>query len=298
MAYEIFKAILQSINVKTKRDVSNFNVATLWGYNLSVDFHLFLELCPNPSDIGNELLKYQSSIQQIINSTAANRKDKGNITETQAKVAKALENTKKLTIIDINTVCVDILIYAHDSFTKDCNIEGISLILGRAHMLCSQLLQTKSWGLMVKLLTGISRYTEMTYIFDIIKSNHQFEFLLSQFNCILKQHDSKKNDLKMALLEFLKTYWPQDSELKRLVALHFQMHSEVAELLNIEATEIIRRMINISMLDMTSNDLNFKDFPVKCPPFVLLENTAEIRDCLIRAMNTYSHSSEYYVQVN
>ncbi|XP_026479630.1 spatacsin-like [Ctenocephalides felis] len=275
LAYEIFKAILQSINVKTKRDVSNFNVATLWGYNLSVDFHLFLELCPNPSDIGNELLKYQSSIQQIIN-----------------------KNTKKLTIIDINTVCVDILIYAHDSFTKDCNIEGISLILGRAHMLCSQLLQTKSWGLMVKLLTGISRYTEMTYIFDIIKSNHQFEFLLSQFNCILKQHDSKKNDLKMALLEFLKTYWPQDSELKRLVALHFQMHSEVAELLNIEATEIIRRMINISMLDMTSNDLNFKDFPVKCPPFVLLENTAEIRDCLIRAMNTYSHSSEYYVQQN
>lgn len=220
------------------------------------------------------------------------------MSDIQTQIKKVLDNNKKLTNIEINTICVDILIYAHDSYTKDCNIEGIALILSRAQLLCSQLLQTKSWGLMVKMLTGISRYTEMTYIFEIIKANHQFEFLLSQFNHILRQQDSKKNVLKMALLEFLKTYWPQDAELKQLVALHFQMHSEVAELLKIEASDIIKRMINIAILEMTSHDLNLKAVLTKCQPFVLLKNTVEIRNCLFRAMNTFCHSSEYYVQVH
>lgn len=34
--------------------------------------------------------------------------------------------------------------------------------------------------LQVRLLTGISRYTEMSYIFQILKDNDQFEYLLGK----------------------------------------------------------------------------------------------------------------------
>lgn len=37
---------------------------------------------------------------------------------------------------------------------------------------------TLCWPLQVRLLTGIGRYNDMTYIFDLLNQNHRFEMLL------------------------------------------------------------------------------------------------------------------------
>uniref|UniRef100_A0A8C1YXW8 SPG11 vesicle trafficking associated, spatacsin n=1 Tax=Cyprinus carpio TaxID=7962 RepID=A0A8C1YXW8_CYPCA len=118
---------------------------------------------------------------------------------------------------------VEILILAHDCFSLTCNMEGIVRVLQAArHLSHSHLAHGDGYGLLVRLLTGIGRYNEMTYIFDLLHQNHRFEMLLR------KKVESNVR-LKTALLDYIKRCLPGDSEKHNMVALCFSMRREIGE---------------------------------------------------------------------
>jgi len=72
-------------------------------------------------------------------------------------------------------------IKAHECFSLACDVNGIVLVLRKSRLLITQtLLQLNDFNSILNLLTGIGRYSEMTYCFDILKENNQFELLLSK----------------------------------------------------------------------------------------------------------------------
>ncbi|XP_050955035.1 spatacsin [Labeo rohita] len=118
---------------------------------------------------------------------------------------------------------VEILILAHDCFSLTCNMEGIVRVLQVArHLSHTHLAHGDGYGLLVRLLTGIGRYNEMTYIFDLLHQNHRFEMLLR------KKVESNVR-LKTALLDYIKRCLPGDSEKHNMVALCFSMRREIGE---------------------------------------------------------------------
>ncbi|XP_067293056.1 spatacsin [Pseudorasbora parva] len=118
---------------------------------------------------------------------------------------------------------VEMLILAHDCFSLTCNMEGIVRVLQAArHLSHTHLAHGEGYGLLVRLLTGIGRYNDMTYIFDLLHQNHRFEMLLR------KKVESNVR-LKTALLEYIKRCLPGDSEKHNMVALCFSMCREIGE---------------------------------------------------------------------
>nr|XP_033775670.1 spatacsin isoform X2 [Geotrypetes seraphini] len=127
---------------------------------------------------------------------------------------------------------VELLIFAHDCFTLTCHLEGISRVLQAARHLTSQhLAPNDEYTLMVRLLTGIGRYNDMNYIFEILHRKHHFEVLMR------KKLDST-GGLMTALLDYIKRCHPGDSEKHNMVALCFSMHREIGE--NHQAAALIQ----------------------------------------------------------
>lgn len=77
-------------------------------------------------------------------------------------------------------IIVELLIRSHDCFTASCNMEGIASVLRKCQQLANSLQNLKHWSLLVRLVTGVGRFTEMNYIFKILKEHDQFEFLLGR----------------------------------------------------------------------------------------------------------------------
>uniref|UniRef100_A0AAY4E8F6 Spatacsin C-terminal domain-containing protein n=1 Tax=Denticeps clupeoides TaxID=299321 RepID=A0AAY4E8F6_9TELE len=115
---------------------------------------------------------------------------------------------------------VELLILSHDCFSLTCNMEGIVRVLQAArHISHTHLAHSERYSLLVRLLTGIGRYNDMTYIFDLLNQNHRFEMLLRK----------KVDGLKTALLDYIKRCLPGDSEKYNMVALCFSMCREIGE---------------------------------------------------------------------
>ncbi|KAJ7998352.1 hypothetical protein DPEC_G00221810 [Dallia pectoralis] len=118
---------------------------------------------------------------------------------------------------------VELLILAHDCFSLTCNMEGIVRVLQAArHLSHVHLAHSDHYSLLVRLLNGIGRYNDMTYIFDLLNQNHRFEMLLR------KKVESNFR-LKTALLDYIKRCLPGDSEKYNMVALCFSMCREIGE---------------------------------------------------------------------
>ncbi|KAM6937910.1 LOW QUALITY PROTEIN: spatacsin [Xenentodon cancila] len=139
---------------------------------------------------------------------------------------KLMENLNSVPLRDLSCI-VELLIVAHDCFSLTCNMEGIVRVLQAArHLSHAYLAPGEHHSLLVRLLTGIGRYNEMTYIFDLLHQNHCFEMLLR------KKVDSDRgqsSSLKTALLDYIKRCLPADSEKHNMVALCFSMRREIGE---------------------------------------------------------------------
>uniref|UniRef100_A0A8C7X3Q3 Spatacsin C-terminal domain-containing protein n=1 Tax=Oryzias sinensis TaxID=183150 RepID=A0A8C7X3Q3_9TELE len=134
---------------------------------------------------------------------------------------KLLENFNAVPLRDLSGI-VELLIIAHDCFSLTCNMEGIVRVLQTArHLSHSYLAPGDHYGLLVRLLTGMGRYNEMTYIFDLLHQNHRFEMLLR------KKVDTDRK--QTALLDYIKRCLPADSEKHNMVALCFSMRREIGE---------------------------------------------------------------------
>ncbi|KAL0967919.1 hypothetical protein UPYG_G00259670 [Umbra pygmaea] len=135
---------------------------------------------------------------------------------------KLLDQIPTLPLVELRCT-VELLILAHDCFSLTCNMEGIVRVLQAArHLSHAHLAHSDHYSLLVRLLTGIGRYNDMTYIFDLLNQNHRFEMLLR------KKVESNFR-LKTALLDYIKRCLPGDSEKYNMVALCFSMCREIGE---------------------------------------------------------------------
>ncbi|XP_071070276.1 spatacsin isoform X3 [Dasypus novemcinctus] len=126
----------------------------------------------------------------------------------------------------------ELLILAHHCFTLTCHMEGIIRVLQAARLLTdNHLAPSEEYGLVVRLLTGIGRYNEMTYVFDLLHKKHYFEVLM-------RKKLDPSGTLKTALLDYIKRCRPGDSEKHNMIALCFSMCREIGE--NHEAAACIQ----------------------------------------------------------
>ncbi|XP_007933423.1 spatacsin [Orycteropus afer afer] len=126
----------------------------------------------------------------------------------------------------------ELLILAHHCFTLTCHMEGITRVLRAARLLTdNHLALNEEYGLVVRLLTGIGRYNEMTYVFDLLHKKHYFEVLM-------RKKLDPSGTLKTALLDYIKRCRPGDSEKHNMIALCFSMCREIGE--NHEAAACIQ----------------------------------------------------------
>ncbi|CAH0552154.1 unnamed protein product [Brassicogethes aeneus] len=244
--------------IRTKQEVF-----TMWDLNVNENYHLILQLMQdNCSILGHKIYSYASALHKV--QITAPR-------EVQVKISEL-------------ALVIELLILSHNCFTTDCNMEGISIILKKCQSVISNLLTLRSWKLIVRLLTGVARYTEMSYVFQILRENDQFEFLL-------RKGSRKDSALKIALLEYLKKYCPENRELYKIVALHFTLFSEVAHLWEREAQSVIKNLIEISKMEMQNSKLN-----PELEAFILLSNTESTKICLNKAIENYTHATEFHLQ--
>nr|CAI5834396.1 unnamed protein product [Callosobruchus analis] len=254
----ICEEIINSANTYIKSKTEQY---LMWDVKMDQDFHLVLQLLQdNCSLLGYKIYTYASTMHKV----------------------QVLANLD-FKISEIALV-IELLIMAHNCFTADCNMEGITIILKKCQKVIAHLLTLRSWKLIVRLLTGVGRYTEMNYVFQILRENDQFEFLL-------RKGSRKDNALKTALLEYLKKYCPDNRDLYKIVALHFTLFSEVALLWEREAQSVIKNLIAISKLEMQNNKLN-----PDIEPYILLTNTDGTKICLNKAMENYIHATEFHLQ--
>ncbi|XP_012865545.1 PREDICTED: spatacsin isoform X1 [Dipodomys ordii] len=165
----------------------------------------------------------------------------------------------------------ELLILAHHCFTLTCHMEGIIRVLQAARMLTdNHLAPNEEYGLVVRLLTGIGRYNEMTYIFDLLYRKHYFEVLM-------RKKLDPNGTLKTALLDYIKRCHPGDSEKHNMIALCFSMCREIGE--NHEAAARIQLKL------------------IESQPWEdSLQDTPQLKQLLLKALTLMLDAAESYAK--
>ncbi|KAM6119487.1 spatacsin [Pterocles gutturalis] len=163
----------------------------------------------------------------------------------------------------------ELLIVAHNCFSLTCHMEGITRVLQAARLLTDEHLAPKEeYGLVVRLLTGIGRYNEMTYIFELLHEKHYFEVLM-------RKKLDPSGTLKTALLDYIKRCRPGDSEKHNMIALCFSMCREIGE--NHEAAACIQ----LKLIDSQ-------------PWEESLQDVANLKKLLMKALTLFIDAAESY----
>ncbi|KAF4017726.1 hypothetical protein G4228_008887 [Cervus hanglu yarkandensis] len=170
----------------------------------------------------------------------------------------------------------ELLILAHHCFTLTCHMEGIIRVLQAARLLTdNHLAPSEEYGLVVRLLTGIGRYNEMTYIFDLLHKKHYFEVLM-------RKKLDPSGTLKTALLDYIKRCRPGDSEKHNMIALCFSMCREIGE--NHEAAACIQLKLIESQPweDSLKNGQQLKQLLLKALTLMLDAAESYAKDSCVR----------------
>lgn len=207
--------------------LNNANQITddIWGFSLSNDLHLILELCKGKTALlGSYLLKFY----KILSQSSADLPIKCDSFSEDLKILcedlnRSLE-PNMMSLKKQNFIRVELLVTAHDCFCHECSMEGIGEILRFSKTFINDLAENENFNMIVKLVCGIGRYREMFYCFDILIKNEAFESLLGQIN------DKQSSGLKNALLQYLKEYHPKNVEYFKMCASHFQMYTELGKM--------------------------------------------------------------------
>ncbi|XP_035914593.1 uncharacterized protein LOC118513203 [Anopheles stephensi] len=309
LASEIVSAVVRSKFYLFQQQLPQTTHASdelLWGYNIDREFHLFLELAPNTTALGNVLLRYCNAFRLY-----RKRRD---TTADSAGVRDALESFATIPAIRLstagpdvgerldqilqgqilslkkqNTIIVALLVKAHDCFVHECSMEGIMEVLACCKALTVILTAAKSWNLIVKLLVGIGRYRDMYYCFETLISHEQFESLLGQFD----DRASNGRRLQSAIITFLNEHCPERRDYFRLAALHFRMYREIAELWETEAHNTIDAIVKT--YEMKQPVATKSNSPAHCHR---LQVTALVQTELTGAMDAFTHATENYLLDN
>ncbi|XP_068629577.1 spatacsin isoform X2 [Battus philenor] len=210
--------------------------------------------------------------------------------EVKSNIRKITKGAK-LSTKQVNIISIELLVVAHECFSVACDTEGVAVALRSAQALAARLLAARSWRLMVRLLTGLARYTECAYIFQALRDNHQFEFLLGQFDYMLGQQADKIAEFKHGLLDFLKTHCPGDTDTYIMVALHFNMYAEAASVKKKQALDLIHDLEKIAVDEAKGTSKKAVQ-----PVWVMIHDNVSTRTLLDTALNHCTDAAELYLQ--
>lgn len=122
----ICEEIVQAASAYVK---SNIDIFTLWDLNVNENYHLVLQLLQdNCSLLGYKIYTYASAVHKV-------------------QITASSESKVKISEL---ALVIELLILAHNCFTTDCNMEGISIILKKCQSVISNLLTLRSWKLIVR----------------------------------------------------------------------------------------------------------------------------------------------------
>lgn len=266
----------------------------LWGYDLDKEFRLFLELCPSTAALGLCLLQYCDALK-VYRKFDSKKYPNPEVDEEPAvqdifqRLKVALEQ-QVLSHKKQNTICVELLIKAHDCFVHECYMEGIVWVLHRTKVMNTVLANAKSWSLIVKMLMGIGRYRDMYYCFETLIKHDQFESLLGQFD------DDRIHGLKQAIISYLNENYPENTDNYRLAALHFLMYKEIAQMWESEAKAVITKIVTDKQFRMDVDVV--KPTADEVPALFYLKCSSDLATLLGTAMNSYAHAAENYLLDN
>ncbi|XP_026744645.1 spatacsin [Trichoplusia ni] len=211
--------------------------------------------------------------------------------EVKSNIRKITKGAK-LSTKQVNIICLELLVVAHECFACACDTEGVATALRSAQALAARLLAARSWRLMVRLLTGLARYTECAYVFQALRDNHQFEFLLGQFDYMLGQQVDKIAEFKQGLLDFLKTHCPGDTDTYIMVALHFNMYAEAA---NVKRKQALNLIDDLEKMALDAAKATSKK-PFQPPTWLQIHDNVSTRSLLDTALIHCTDAAELYLQ--
>ncbi|CAL1270733.1 unnamed protein product [Larinioides sclopetarius] len=171
-------------------------------------FQLIVKLCQDPSLLGHALMNIFSAECSELNDKSPD---------------------KSFSLV------VELCICAHECFTAACNMDGISQILHNAQALVTLLEEADQFPIMVHLLTGLGRYSEMMYVFDILKSNEKLTMLFE------KKMENVPN-LKLALMDYLTRCSQSEGDYFYALASRFGMHREKAQILEMSVQKKLSQL--------------------------------------------------------
>ncbi|CAG9783834.1 unnamed protein product [Diatraea saccharalis] len=211
--------------------------------------------------------------------------------EVKSNIRKITKGAK-LSTKQVNIISIELLVLAHECFSCACDTEGVAVTLRSAQALTGRLLAARSWRLMVRLLTGLARYTECAYVFQALRDNHQFEFLLGQFDYMLGQQPEKIAEFKQGLLDFLKIHCPGDTDTYIMVALHFNMYAEAANVKKKQALSLIEDLEKIALDAVKATSKK----PFQPPTWLQIHDSVMTRSLLETAIEHCTDAAELYLQ--
>ncbi|GFR88798.1 spatacsin [Elysia marginata] len=186
------------------------------------------------------------------------------------KLLNIVEEESRKKGLELNTLTIqtELVIMAHECYTISSSMEGISHVLRVSRLCCNSLTEAKEYGLMIRLLTGVGRYGEMMYIFHALQQHHQFELLL-------RKGMDREDKLKIAILDYLKRYQPDDGEAYTMVALKFSMYRDIASMLETCGHRTLKHLKDKS-----------------------LDQSKETQDSLKKCLQYFQDAAESYVKDN
>lgn len=194
-------------------------------------FLILIRILPEPSVLGYKLIsilrkeksKFEEKNKYFLKKKHLKRETPGNGPDYSEFVINERRH---------HFLLVELYIKAQECFTTQCDVRGIALVLRKLRILITQDLQSSGhYHLILRLLTGIGRYSEMTYCFDIFKESDRFELILSK-------RVQRTPQLRIALLNYLKTA-KNLNELLPLVAIRFFLFRETADYHKAKAERIL-----------------------------------------------------------
>lgn len=304
LALEIATAVIRprfyifDVDQQSSKGVNQLKKSVLWGFNLEKEFHLFLELCPSTTLLGNCLLEYCDALKTYRKFQDGKEYDESDVFHKLSEIIRlyglpnaAPGTTQVLSHKKQNLIYVELLIKAHQCFVHECSMEGIANVLNRAKALNTILTNAKSWSLIVRMLIGLARYREMYFCFDSLIKHDQFESLLGQFE------EYKAVSLRQAILTYLREYCPDNKDYLKLAGLHFSMYKELGEMWEVEGRDVIAMIVAKSLPGEISPEQT-KVSPQNAQPIPKLVCNQELLNNLNHVLEYFTHATESYLMDN
>ena len=212
----------QSMMEKNKKNTSKTNVKEnqklfdLVKCTLD-EFAEFANICRDPSAVANHLIQLLDDEED--------QDDALSISSQEAGSSFSFKRKKKQLSSRISLKCkVGIITRAYHCYHMSSSFEGIDSILKRIKgPILQEILEEQDFSLIVHLLISIPDFTELTFLFDVLIENEQFELILKKNSHT--DHEGN-NQLKMALSSYVQTKFPEQNEKLAMVYLRFNMLKE------------------------------------------------------------------------